>query len=54
MQSYNNSPKITPLSALFCIKIEKSCKKVWQIDLNQLPLHRYPEYNLFTLKTNTY
>jgi hypothetical protein len=25
-------------------------KKVWRINKNNLPLHRYPENNLFTLK----
>jgi len=39
---------------IFYVKSENSWKKVWRIDINQLPLHRYPEYNLFTLKTNTY
>ena len=38
----------------FLHKSEKSLQNIWRIDLNQLPLQRYPEYNLFTLKTNTY
>ena len=41
-------------SNIFYVKSKKSWKNVWRIDLNQLSLHRYPEYNLFTLKTNTY
>jgi hypothetical protein len=27
-----------------------TCKKICWVDINQLLLQRYPEYNLFTLK----
>ena len=35
--------------------LRKSCLNVWREQKKVVPLHRYPENNLFTLKrTNTY
>ncbi len=42
--------KIRPCAPAHAEEVKKSWQKVWRDGKKGLPLHRYPENNLFTLE----